>query len=98
MVEKDLGHAREDSKREYYHKGSQLLKSKHINTFTNGCLSRQPSLVINIMGTDDISRLPRLVTGLTDLGWGGGQIAPPPPPSVHSSVSCFAIPAHPPGD
>ncbi len=27
----------------------------------NECLSRQPSLVINIVGTDDISRLPRLV-------------------------------------
>ncbi len=42
------------------------------------CLSRQPSLVINIVGTDDISRLPRLVTGFTNVGWmgvgGGGQI------------------------
>jgi hypothetical protein len=67
MVEEDLGHAREDSKREYYHKGSQLLKPKHISTFTNGCLSRQPSLVINIVGTDDSSRLPHLVTGSTDV-------------------------------
>jgi hypothetical protein len=25
------------------------------------CLSRQPNLVINIVGTNDISRLPRLV-------------------------------------
>jgi hypothetical protein len=66
------------------------------------CLSRQSSLVINIVGTDDISRLPRLATGLTDDGWGGRgdeEVNPPPPLScVHSSVCCFAIPAHPPGD
>jgi hypothetical protein len=29
----------------------------------NECLSRQSSLVINIVGTDDISRLTRLATG-----------------------------------
>jgi hypothetical protein len=41
--------------------------------FLRECLSRQSSLVINIVGTDDISRLPRLVTGLTLTEvWGGG--------------------------
>jgi hypothetical protein len=30
------------------------------------------SLVINIVGTDDISLLPRLDTGLTEVGCGGG--------------------------
>jgi hypothetical protein len=29
VVEQDLGHAREDGKREYNHKRSQLLKPKH---------------------------------------------------------------------
>jgi hypothetical protein len=66
------------------------------------CLSRLSSLVINIVGTDDISQLPRLGTGLTEVGWGGegaDQHPPPPPLScVHSSVCCFAIPAHPPTD
>jgi hypothetical protein len=33
MMEQDLGHPREDSKREYYHKGSQLLKLDK-STFT----------------------------------------------------------------
>ncbi len=45
------------------------------------CLSRQSSLVINIVGTNSISRLPRLVAGLTEVGrGGGGQVTPPPPP------------------
>jgi hypothetical protein len=63
-----------------------------VSMTVHECLSRQSSLVINIVGTDDISRLPRLVTGLTE--------APPPPllSCVYSSVCCFAIPAHPPGD
>ncbi len=47
---------------------------KHIHSGTYECLSRQSSLVINIVGTDDISRLPRLATGLTDDGWGGGGV------------------------
>jgi hypothetical protein len=46
------------------------------------CLSRQSSLVINIVGTDDIGWLPSLATGLTDDGLGGGVSC------VHSSV-CF---------
>jgi hypothetical protein len=64
------------------------------------CLSRQSSLVINIVGTDGISRLPHLVTGLTEVGrgGGGGQVNPPPLSCVHSSVCCFVIPTHPPGD
>jgi hypothetical protein len=70
MVEEDFGHAREDGKREYYHKGSKLLKPKHISTFTN----------------DDISRLPRSVTGFLDVGWKGGGRSPPPPLSTQCTL------------
>jgi hypothetical protein len=45
----------------------------------NECLSKQSSLVINIVGTDDISRLPRLVMGLTEVGGGGGPVSQPHP-------------------
>jgi hypothetical protein len=66
----------------------------------NECLSRQSGLVINIVGTDDISLLPRLVTGLTEVGQGGGgRSANPPPPccpvyTPQSVVSRFP-PTHP---
>ncbi len=49
------------------------------------CLSRQSSLVINIVGTDDISQLPRLGTGLTEV-WGGVAWLS----CVRISVCCFA--------
>jgi hypothetical protein len=53
-------------------------------------LSKQSSLVINTVDTNDISRLPHLVTGLTEDGGGGGRFHPPPPLScVHSSLCCF---------
>jgi hypothetical protein len=55
------------------------------------CLSRQSSLVINIVGTDDISRLPRLATGLTDDGRGGGggnkEVYPTPRCPVYTPQS-----------
>ncbi len=76
-------------------------KTYHVRvTNLDECLSRQPSLVINIVGTDDISRLPLLVRVWQMLGGGeGGRSTLPPPLScVHSSVCCFAIPAHPPRD
>ncbi len=41
----------------------KFLKNKiffaPFSIFSNECLSRQPSLIINIVGTDDICRLPR---------------------------------------
>ncbi len=52
------------------YKYSQLAANQGLPSYE--CLSRQSSLVINIVGTDDISRLPRLATGLTDDVWGGG--------------------------
>jgi hypothetical protein len=53
----------------------------------------QSSLVINIVGTDDISQLPRLGTCLTEVGWGGGRglvnTLRPPLSCVHSSVCLY---------
>jgi hypothetical protein len=53
------------------------------------CLSRQSSLVINIVGTENISRLLRLVRGLTGVwrGAGGGVgRAGQPSPTPHCPV------------
>jgi hypothetical protein len=52
---------------------------KAKNCTANECLSRQSSLVINIVGTDEISQLPRLGMGLIEVGWGGGEVKTPPP-------------------
>ncbi len=57
------------------------MGAQDLNTYYE-CLSRQSILVVNIVGTDDISRLPHLATGLTDDGRGGGvtgRSQPPPP-------------------
>ncbi len=51
------------------------------------CLSRQPSLVINIVGTDDISQLPHLVRVWQMLGGGErGRSTLPPPPAVLCTI------------
>jgi hypothetical protein len=60
------------------------------------CLSRQSSLVINIVGANGISRLPRLVTGLTEVGRGGGGQVNPPPPVLCTLLSLLFCDSRPP--
>ncbi len=51
----------------------RILSRARILFISTECLSRQSSLVINIVGTDDISRLPRFSDGFDrSMGGGGG--------------------------